>query len=250
MKKVKIYLLIIILVISFNVNATNGPVKQNSIIECNGTYYGKHGNPSHWHIVTKKNNKWVNVGEEVELPSCYIKVPNQNEKVILSKCSDGDTAWFIINGTNKKVRFLAIDTPEIGEKEESFGKEASEYTCNSLKNAKEIYLEYDGASDKEDKYGRILAFVYVDNELLEEKLIENGLAKVAYIYGDYEHVDELRIKEIEAKNKKIGIWSEINLADKPIDNNEEQEDKEQNPVLEIINLIIEIIKKIIALLFK
>lgn len=248
MKRVKIIVLIFILVLTFNVKATNGPVKQNSIIECNGIYYGKHGTPAHWHIVEKKNDKWVSVGDEVELPPCYIKVPNEKEKVTFSKCSDGDTAWFIINGNDKKVRFLAIDTPEIGDNIEPFGKEASEYTCSSLKKAKEIYLEYDGASDKEDKYGRILAFVYVDGELLEAKLIENGLAKVAYIYGDYEHVDDLRKLEDEAKNKKIGIWSEIDLADETINEKEEQKE-ENNTVVEIINIIIELIKKIIALLF-
>lgn len=248
MKKIRVIIFIFLLMLFINVKASNGPVKQNSIIECNGTYYGKHGNPSHWHIVRNHDGKWISVGEEVKLPPCYIKVPNEKEKVTFSKCSDGDTAWFIINGVSKKVRFLAVDTPEIGEKAEPFGKEASDYTCNAIKNAKEIYLEYDGASDKEDKYGRVLAFVYVDGKLLEKDLIESGLAKVAYIYGDYEHVDELRKEEELAKGKKIGIWSDIILPDE-ISSEQENNQQEKNVIIEIFNIIFDILKKIFALLF-
>ena len=254
MKKLRIMVFLIILIVSFNTKATNGPLKQNSIIECNGTYYGKHGTPPHWHKAELKNNKWINVGDEVDLPSCYIRVPNTKEKVKFSKCSDGDTAWFIINGEEKKVRFLAIDTPETGGEKgvEKYGKEASNYTCNALKNAKEIYLEYDGASDKEDKYGRILAFVYVDNILLEKDLIEKGLAKVAYIYGDYEYVDELRETETKAKEQKIGIWEDdIELGDAISPNLSETNEvtDEEDKVVKIIEIIISFIKKLFALLF-
>lgn len=253
MKRLKVIVFIFIIVLSINTYATNGPLKQNSIIECNGTYYGKHGTPAHWHVAEKKNDKWVNVGDEVDLPPCYIRIPNVKEKVEFYKCSDGDTARFIINGEEKKVRFLAINTPETGGDKgvEKYGKEASEYTCNSLKNAKEIYLEYDGASDKEDKYGRTLAFVYVDGVLLEKSLIERGLAKVDYIYGDYEHVDELREAEKIAKEKKIGVWEdEIELGDvaPPIEK-EEPEEEEEDILTQIINFIIYLLKKLFALIF-
>ena len=247
MKKVIVFVFFI-LMITINTYASSGPVKQNSIIECNGTYYGKHGTPAHWHKVEKKNDLWVSVGGEVEIPPCYIKIPNEKEKVTFYKCSDGDTARFIINDKETKVRFLAIDTPEI-DKNDPYAKAASDYTCNALKNAKEIYLEYDGSSDKEDKYGRVLAFVYVDNILLEKSLIENGLAKVAYIYGDYEHVEELREAENLAKEKGLGIWSDITLPDKGNTESSDDDNDEKDIVLEIIKFIISVIKKIFALLF-
>ena len=249
MKRIKTILLLFIILLSTNVSASNGPVKQDSVIECNGVYYGKHGTPTHWHVVEKKNDRWVSVGNEVSIPPCYIKIPNVKEQVKFSKCSDGDTAWFIINGEEKKVRFLAIDTPETsGEKADPLGDVASNYTCNALKGAKEIYLEYDGASDKEDKYGRVLAFIYVDGKLLEEELIKEGLAKVDYIYGDYEHVDDLRREEEIAKNKQVGIWKEVSLPDEQ-DNTSELESEEKSTIDEILTIILEIIKKIIALLF-
>ena len=245
MRKIKILVFIIIMLLAFNVHGTAGAIKQSSVIECNGKYYGHHGNPTHWHEVTKKNDTWVSASGEVEIPSCYIKEVNITEKVIFSKCADGDTAHFVSNGEVKKVRFLAIDTPEV-DKQDRYSKEASEYTCNALKNAKEIYIEYDSNSDKEDKYGRIVAFVYVDDVLLEKSLIENGLAKVAYIYGDYAHVDELREVEGVAKSKKIGIWNDTETPDVK----EETDEIEEDNFTKIINLIIQILQKIFDLLFK
>ena len=70
--------------------------------------------------------------------------------VKLSKCVDGDTAWFYINNEEVKVRFLGIDSPESAkpnEKAEAYGVSASNYTCNKLKKANKIEIEYDNVSD-------------------------------------------------------------------------------------------------------
>lgn len=214
-------LFISIIFINIVVFASGGTLKQGSIIECNGEYYGNHGSSLHWHKAKIVNGKWVSDGEEVEVPSCYIKPVNILENVSFSSCIDGDTAKFIIGNTERTVRFLAINTPEVAsslKNEEPFGKEASEFTCNTLKKAKKIVLEYDQNSDKEDKYGRVLAFVFVDDELLESLLISNGYAKIDYVYGDYNHLEELRLQENAAKEKKIGIWNdEEALPDIPSD---------------------------------
>ena len=134
----------------------------------------------------------------------------QQDKVTLSKCVDGDTARFLINGKEYVTRFLAIDTPETKhpkKKKEPYGQEASDYTCKRLKEAKTIILEYDNNSTKEDKYGRKLAWVFVDNSLLQKELIEKGYAKTAYLYDDYKYTKSLQVEEEKSKNKKIGIWS-------------------------------------------
>ena len=135
------------------------------------------------------------------------------EEVILSKCVDGDTAKFIFeNNKEYTVRFLAVDTPETKHpkiKEELFGKEASSFTCNSLKTANKITLEYDKNSDKLDKYNRVLAWIFVDEKLLQQELVRNGLAEVAYLYNDYKYTDLLKDEETIAKVNKIGIYSDI-----------------------------------------
>lgn len=136
---------------------------------------------------------------------------NTKEKVTLVKCVDGDTASFKVNGETIKVRFLAIDTPETvhpTKEAEAYGKNAKEYTCNKLTNAKKIELEYDDKSTKYDKYNRLLAWIWVDEKLLQEELIVVGYAKVKYVYGKYSHLDILYQKEEEAKNKNLGVWKD------------------------------------------
>lgn len=136
----------------------------------------------------------------------------RTKKVTLEKCVDGDTANFKdITGRVYKTRFLAIDTRETvhpSKPAEAYGKEASTFTCESLTGATEIILETDPASDEEDKYGRLLAWVFVDGTLLQESLIERGLAEVAYLYGDYKYTARLETVQKMAKENKVGFWSE------------------------------------------
>lgn len=137
-------------------------------------------------------------------------------KVTLDSCVDGDTANFVINKKVKKVRFIGINTPESVKKDnkiEPYGKEASNYTCKKLKGAKKIELEYDPKSDKKDKYDRVLAWVYVDNKLLQKELVEKGYAEVKYLYDNYLYSDELKKSEEKAKKKKLKIWSNKKLEE-------------------------------------
>ena len=134
-------------------------------------------------------------------------------QVNLSKCVDGDTAWFINDNEEIKARFLAIDTPESTIKIEEYGKEASQYTCSLLEEAEKIEIEYDHNSNKTDKYNRHLVWVFVDGELLQEKIIQKGYAEVAYLYGDYKYTNKLEEALEVAKKNKVGMWSEYTEDD-------------------------------------
>lgn len=142
-------------------------------------------------------------------PTCIVKA--EKLPVSLSSCVDGDTAKFVLNDDIITARFLAIDTPETKhptKKEEPWGKEASEFTCNSLKNAFKIEIEYDSNSDVFDKYKRHLVWVWVDDQLLQESIIKNGYGKVAYLYGDYQYTSSLQVHEKIAQANHLGIWGE------------------------------------------
>lgn len=128
-------------------------------------------------------------------------------EVKLDKCVDGDTAWVILNNESIKLRFLAIDTPESTNKIEEYGKEASEFTCNYLTNTSKLEIEYDNNSDKLDKYNRHLVWVFVDNELLQDLIVKNGLAEIKYIYGDYKYLDILNDSLESAKQNELNLWS-------------------------------------------
>lgn len=156
-----------------------------------------------WMLVLALGNAYIRYEETSTSPL-------SSDSVTFSKCTDGDTAHFMINGDESTIRLLAIDTPETVKPNtpvQPYGKEASDFTCNALKNANEIKLEYE-PSNETDKYGRKLAWVFVDDQLLQLQLIENGLAEVAYLYGDYRYTNDLQEAQQQAKNKQYGIWSQ------------------------------------------
>lgn len=137
-------------------------------------------------------------------------IKGEKLNVRLSKCVDGDTAWFYLNGEKIKTRFLAINTPESTNKIEEYGKAASKYTCNLLKKTKKIEIEYDSESNKLDKYNRHLVWVFVDNELLQEKILNEGLGEIKYIYGDYKYMNKLENALKKAKKAKKNMYSDYN----------------------------------------
>ncbi|PAM91418.1 nuclease, partial [Flavobacterium sp. IR1] len=105
-------------------------------------------------------------------------------EVELAQPSDGDTIAVFYNGNREIVRFLLVDSPETSHPrlgEQPYGKEAKEFTKNLVENARKIELEFDIGLQR-DKYGRLLAYTYVDGNLVQEELLKNGLARVAYIY--------------------------------------------------------------------
>lgn len=141
----------------------------------------------------------------------FVPIPifaSERIDVTLNKCVDGDTAWFNLENKKIKARFLAIDTPESTNKIEEYGKEASKFTCDLLNNASHIQIEYDDNSDKQDKYNRELVWVFVDEKLLQELVVKEGLAEVKYIYGNYKYLDQVNLALKEAKKNKLNLWSD------------------------------------------
>lgn len=123
--------------------------------------------------------------------------------------ADGDTFHLSYEGKEFKVRLLIVDAPETakeGKAAQPFADEAKKRTEELLKNAKKIEGSFD-VGDHTDKYGRALMYVYVDGKLLQDILIEEGLARVGYAYEPNTSLLK-QFKEIEkkAKKQKKNIW--------------------------------------------
>lgn len=133
--------------------------------------------------------------------------------VSLVQATDGDTATFKYKGKDIKVRFLLIDTPESVKPNtpvQPYAKEASNYTKKKLKKAKKIQLDFDKSGYKGDKYGRKLAYVYVDGKDLNMDLVRKGYARVAYIYAPAPNTTnkaKYLNAQAKAKKEKLHIWS-------------------------------------------
>ena len=90
-------------------------------------------------------------------------------EVSLIHTIDGDTARFMINGKDTRVRFLGIDAPEMGftrvngrvvvdpNSKEPGARAATEKVDRLLQNANTIYLELDPARGGYDRFGRLRA---------------------------------------------------------------------------------------------
>ena len=154
--------------------------------------------------VSNNNNNNNNLSPVV----VYDRLPPNAEKYGVRNVYDGDTLT-LVNG--KRVRFLGIDTPEIKEKQ-AFAQEAKTYT-KDLCDKKEIWISYEPGYDKQDHYGRLLAFVWVRTSkgkylCVNEGLVQQGLAS---FYSPKKspklhNYDRLLAMQKTARAKRVGIW--------------------------------------------
>jgi len=116
---------------------------------------------------------------------------------------DGDTL-LLTNG--ERVRLIGVDTPETKHPQkpvERFGKEAYLFTQRMVE-GKEVRLEFDW--QKRDKYGRLLAYVYLsDGTFLNAEIIKQGYG-FAYTRFPFKYLEEFRQYEREARENEKGLW--------------------------------------------
>ncbi len=158
-------------------------------------------------VENKTENNTKTAEKPIENPS--------NETYEVLKVVDGDTIQIDFNGTKEKVRLIGIDTPESVHPDEAKntenGKIASEYT-KSILTGKRVKLELD--VQERDKYGRILAYVYLDGQMVNKKLLADGYAQVATFPPNVKYVEEFKEIQKEAKEAKRGLWGEWNKTGK------------------------------------
>jgi endonuclease YncB( thermonuclease family) len=116
---------------------------------------------------------------------------------------DGDTIE--LDG-GEKVRLIGVDTPETVHPEkpvERFGKEASNFT-HGLVAGKKVRLEYDW--QRTDKYGRTLAYAYLeDGMFVNAEIVKQGFG-FAYVKYPFKYIEEFRGYEREARAAGRGLW--------------------------------------------
>ena len=138
------------------------------------------------------------------------KTGNERFTVDYIKAYDGDTIQATVDGQKQKIRLLMVDTPEMHHKEDGkqpYAQDAMDYTVKLMENAKKIEAVYD-VGPETDKYDRLLAYVFVDDVLLQESLLNEGLAAVRFIHKpNNTFEDEFREIQQKAQDEKLNIWS-------------------------------------------
>jgi micrococcal nuclease len=131
---------------------------------------------------------------------------------VVTRVIDGDTILVRAGDRTLDVRLLGIDTPETVHPErpvECFGPEASRYTKRLLEGAP-VRLVYD--RELRDRYGRWLAYVYVERPgrpplFANARLVADGYARTLSIVPNTLHADELAALERGAALDGRGLWS-------------------------------------------
>ncbi|MFK9092516.1 thermonuclease family protein [Bacillus salipaludis] len=128
--------------------------------------------------------------------------------ITLVQAIDGDTIKAKINGKVETIRYLLIDTPESRKPNmcvQPFAKEAFQRN-NDLVKGGSLSIEVEDGSIR-DAYGRLLAYVYTDGVSIQETLLKEGFARVAYIMDPpYKYLKRYRTDETLAKESKLRIW--------------------------------------------
>lgn len=138
--------------------------------------------------------------------------PSLPEEALVRNVIDGDTIEFS-NGT--LVRYIGIDTPEIRFKHGDTWVENPETLAHQAKQANEklvlgrkVRLEYD--EEKYDRYNRLLGYVFVDDVLVNEEILRQGLGFLMTIPPNTKYTGQLHAALIKAKKSGKGIWDSTN----------------------------------------
>lgn len=139
------------------------------------------------------------------------------EKATVKRVVDGDTFAVDVNGKEKKVRMILMDTPESkapNRPQGYLGEEAKQYTTKRL-TGQTVWLERDVKAN--DQYGRWLRYVYLDvaggkGEFFNGTLVRSGYARLATFPPNVKYVDDIRKWQTEAREAGRGVWKNIKAA--------------------------------------
>ncbi|WP_423798305.1 thermonuclease family protein [Neobacillus sp. SAB-20_R2A] len=156
-------------------------------------------------------NNWSSVQQNRETTPALASSFYTQERVpaVLVETIDGDTIRARVNGKVEAVRYLLIDTPESkkpGMCTQPYAKEAFSRNDELVKSGGLTLVLEEG--NTRDAYGRLLAYVYVDGKSVQEILLKEGFARVAYVMNPpYKFLTLFRDDEQLAIRNKANIWS-------------------------------------------
>jgi micrococcal nuclease len=130
----------------------------------------------------------------------------RSARATVTRVVDGDTVEVSLGGATEDVRYIGIDTPESvipDQPAECFGERASRFNA-SLVDGEEVGLVFD--VERRDQYGRLLAYVYLGDELVNAELVRRGFARTLTIPPNTDHADLFARLAQAAGNAGRGLW--------------------------------------------
>lgn len=139
----------------------------------------------------------------VKLVLAALLFPSLADAVKAVRVIDGDTIE-LANG--ETVRYIGIDAPETlhpSRPVEFMGLEAAAFN-RTLVSSQDVRLEFD--VQQRDHFGRLLAYVYVNDIFVNAELVRSGYARVATYPPNVRHVDLFVESERRARQEENGLW--------------------------------------------
>lgn len=132
------------------------------------------------------------------------------EEARVRRVIDGDT---IELSDGRLLRYIGVDTPELRYRDgqrwvydpEPFGKEALAANRRWVEN-RQVRLELDVQTH--DRYGRLLAYVYVEDKMVNAELLKEGFAQVLTIPPNVRHAELFRKLSKQAREERRGLWAD------------------------------------------
>jgi micrococcal nuclease len=127
--------------------------------------------------------------------------PSSEERCVVSRVVDGDT-FYCRDG--RKVRLAGVDSPE--REQHPFGGEAREALLQLLPPGTAVVLQRDVALT--DRYGRVLAYVWIGPTLVNESMVRNGWAVLYTVPPNIKYAERLEQAQKEARTGGKGLWAQ------------------------------------------
>lgn len=124
----------------------------------------------------------------------------KREVGIVVNIVDGDTIDVVISGTQYRVRYIGLDTPEVSEYYFSQAKAAN----TNLVYDKRVLLVKDVSET--DKYDRLLRYVIVGDTFVNQELVRKGFAHATAYPPDVACSSYLVMNETQARLELAGFW--------------------------------------------
>jgi len=133
-------------------------------------------------------------------------LPQVSDRARVVRAVDGDTIVVRLKGEKVTVRLIGVDTPESVKRNtavQCYSKRASHATGEKLE-GKAVTLIYD--VEREDKYGRTLAYVERRGRDFNAWLIRKGYARTLEIKPNVSRASKYRGLERRASRADRGVW--------------------------------------------
>jgi micrococcal nuclease len=126
----------------------------------------------------------------------------------VTRIVDGDTVHVRVDGRLEKVRYIGVNTPEVHHprKGDEPGGRAAAAVNRDLVDGRRVRLELDTQS--RDRYGRLLAYVWVDDRMINAELVRRGFAQVMTVPPNVRHQFLFLKLQREAREARRGLWAE------------------------------------------